>query len=140
MKTTTAAWACGLLFGLGLSTSGMVNPAKIIHFVDFAGQWDPSLAFVMVGALTVFGVGFRLTQRSAKPLLADVFQVPTRADIDTKLVVGAALFGIGWGLAGICPGPSITALAFGRPEFYVFFAAMAVGSLAFSLTSAAEDR
>lgn len=132
MRSTIAAWGCGLLFGVGLCVSGMVNPAKIIRFVDFTGRWDPSLAFVMVGALVVYYVGFRLTQRSAKPLFAEAFQVPTRKDIDPPLVVGAVLFGMGWGLAGICPGPSITALAFGRIEFYIFFVAMAAGSMSFS--------
>jgi len=136
MKTTIASLICGVLFGVGLSVSGMVNPDKIISFVDFTGVWDPSLAFVMVGALIVYSIGFRLVRRTAKPLFAEVFQVPTRNDIDAKLVGGAVLFGIGWGLAGICPGPSITALAFGMTEFYVFFVAMAVGSLAFSLISA----
>ncbi len=136
MKTTIAAWICGLVFGIGLTISGMTNPEKIIRFVDFTGQWDPSLAFVMVGALIMFGIGFPLTQRSAKPLLAQAFQVPTRRDIDPKLIGGAALFGVGWGLSGICPGPSITALAFGLTNFYIFFAAMALGSLIFGMTSA----
>jgi uncharacterized membrane protein YedE/YeeE len=140
VNATITAWACGLLFGIGLSISGMVNPAKVIHFVNFTGEWDPSLALVMVGALIVYGIGFRLTQRSAKPLFAAAFQVPTRNDIDSSLVAGAVLFGVGWGLAGICPGPSITALAFGISEFYVFFAAMAVGSLVFGLTSSPRNR
>ncbi|MFN3232084.1 MAG: DUF6691 family protein [Alphaproteobacteria bacterium] len=136
MKTTIAAWACGLIFGIGLTISGMTNPEKIIRFVDFTGQWDPSLAFVMVGALITFGIGFPLTQRSAQPLFAQSFQVPTRRDIDPKLIGGAALFGVGWGLSGICPGPSITALAFGLTDFYIFFAAMVAGSLIFGITSA----
>ena len=136
MYSTIAAWICGLLFGVGLSISGMVNPAKVIHFVDVTGRWDPSLAFVMAGALLVFSFGFRLTQKSAKPLFALKFQVPARRDIDRSLVAGAMVFGIGWGLAGICPGPSITALAFGIADFYLFFAAMVVGSLAYGLTMA----
>ena len=140
MKTTLASLGCGILFGIGLSISGMVNPEKIIRFVDFSGQWDPSLAFVMVGALIVFGIGFRLTQRAGMPLFAEAFQVPSRRDIDPKLIGGAALFGVGWGLAGICPGPSITALAFGMSDFYVFFLAMAAGSLIYGMTSASGGK
>jgi uncharacterized membrane protein YedE/YeeE len=138
MKTILAAWACGLLFGLGLCVSGMANPAKVIHFVDLAGSWDPSLAFVMAGALLVFSIGFRLTQRSSKPLFAPAFLVPTRRDVDAALVGGAIVFGVGWGLGGICPGPSITALAFGITDFYVFFAAMALGSLLYGFTLGAR--
>ena len=134
MKTIISAFICGVLFGTGLAISGMTNPAKIIGFVDFTGQWDPSLALVMVGALITYGIGFRLTQKTAKPLFAEVFQVPTRNDIDMKLVGGAAIFGVGWGLAGVCPGPGITALAFGMTEFYVIFGAMVVGSLAYGFT------
>lgn len=140
MKSTISAWGCGLLFGAGLAISGMVNPEKIIRFVDFTGQWDPSLGLVMVGAVITYGIGFRLSQRSRRPMFADAFQVPTRNDIDPKLVGGAVLFGIGWGLGGICPGPSITALAFGMTEFYVFFAAMVAGSLIFGQTSASGGK
>ena len=92
-------------------------------------------ALVMVGALITFGIGFRLTQKSAKPLFANAFQVPKRTDIDTRLMGGAVIFGIGWGLSGICPGPGITALAYGELPFYVFFAAMIVGSLVYGLTN-----
>lgn len=139
MQQTIASLICGAVFGIGLAISGMTNPAKIIGFVDITGQWDPSLAFVMVGALIVYAIGFRLSQRSGKPILALRFQVPSRNDVDARLVGGAVLFGIGWGMAGICPGPAITALAFGMEKFYVFFAAMAVGSLAYSLTMKPKD-
>jgi len=134
MNSIIASLASGVIFGLGLAISGMTNPAKIIGFVDITGQWDPSLIFVMVGAVIVYGIGFRLAQRSGTPMFAPKFQVPTRNDIDTRLIAGGALFGVGWGLAGVCPGPAITALAFGMEEFYVFFAAMAAGSLIYGLT------
>lgn len=135
MKPILAALFCGVLFGVGLAISGMTNPAKVIGFVNFTGAWDPSLALVMVGALITFGIGFRLTQTSMKPLFADAFQVPKRTDIDARLVGGAVIFGVGWGLSGICPGPGITALAYGKVSFYVFFTAMVVGSLAYGLTT-----
>ena len=135
MKPILAALFCGVLFGVGLAISGMTNPAKVIGFVNFTGAWDPSLALVMVGALITFGIGFRLTQKSPKPLFATTFQVPKRTDIDTRLMGGAMIFGIGWGLSGICPGPGITALAYGELPFYVFFAAMIAGSLVYGLTN-----
>jgi len=134
MNNVLAALACGIIFGLGLAISGMTNPAKIIGFVDITGEWDPSLIFVMVGAVLIYSIGFRLSQRSAKPLFAPNFQVPSRNDIDGRLIAGGALFGLGWGLAGVCPGPAITALAFGMQEFYIFFAAMAAGSFTYGLT------
>ena len=139
MQSLFAAFVCGGFFGLGLGISGMANPAKVIGFADITGQWDPSLALVMAGALVVYAVGFRLSQRAGKPLWAPKFQVPSRNDIDARLTGGAVLFGIGWGLAGLCPGPSITALAFGMQEFYIFFAAMAVGSLVYGLTMKPRD-
>ena len=124
---------CGLIFGAGLAISGMVNPAKVLGFLDITGHWDPSLLLVMGGGLAVFGIGYRLARRAGKPAFAEKFEIPTRRDIDPKLVTGAALFGIGWGLAGFCPGPALTSLAFGLPKVYVFVAAMAVGSLAYGL-------
>lgn len=139
MPAILAALACGTLFGLGLTISGMTNPAKIIGFADITGYWDPSLALVMAGAVAVFSIGFRLSQRSAKPLFALKFQVPTRSDIDARLAAGSVLFGIGWGLGGICPGPSITALTFGMEKFYIFFAAMAAGVVIFRFTMERRD-
>jgi uncharacterized membrane protein YedE/YeeE len=134
MLRILAALVCGLIFGAGLAVSGLVNPAKVLAFLDVAGRWDPSLALVMASALAVFGLGFPLVRRRAKPLLAETFQVPTRRDIDWRLGLGAALFGVGWGLAGFCPGPALTGLAFGLTGVYVFVAAMIAGSLAFGLT------
>ena len=124
---------CGLIFGAGLAVSGMVNPAKVLGFLDVTGQWDPSLLLVMAGGVAVFAAGFLLVKRSSRPLLAAKFEIPTRRDIDPKLVIGAALFGIGWGLAGFCPGPALTSLAFGLTKVYVFAAAMVLGSLAYGL-------
>ncbi|MBI1180760.1 MAG: YeeE/YedE family protein [Alphaproteobacteria bacterium] len=133
MARIVAALACGLIFGVGLAISGMVNPAKVLGFLDFTGRWDPSLALVMAGGLVVYTLAFPLVRRKAKPLLADAFQLPSRRDIDPRLVVGAALFGVGWGLAGFCPGPALTALPFGFHKVYIFVGAMIAGSLAFGL-------
>lgn len=134
MPGIITALACGIIFGLGLSISGMVNPAKIIGFADITGQWDPSLAIVMAGAVAVYAAGFRLSQTGPKPVFGLKFHVPTRNDIDMRLIAGSVLFGVGWGLGGICPGPSITALVFGMEKFYIFFAAMAAGVLIFRFT------
>lgn len=121
----------GLIFGLGLTISQMVNPAKVIGFLDIAGNWDPSLAFVMGGGLIVTAIGYRLVWRREKPVLESRFQVPTNTRIDWQLAVGALIFGAGWGLAGLCPGPAIAALSIGGPPALAFFAAMIVGMVAF---------
>jgi uncharacterized protein len=117
----------GTLFGLGLAISGMVDPAKVIGFLDVAGDWDPTLAFVMGGALLVTIPAFRLILKRPRPVLADKFELPTNKDVDARLLGGSALFGIGWGLAGFCPGPAVTALASGLMPVFVFVAAMVVG-------------
>lgn len=119
--------ALGLLFGVGLVVSGMSNPAKVLNFLDFAGTFDPSLAFVMGGAVLVAFIGFRLTLRRQRPVLAPRFQLPTRRDIDARLIVGPALFGIGWGLGGFCPGPAFTALGLAAPGTLAFVPAMLIG-------------
>ena len=129
LKLALSALA-GLLFGLGLIVSMMVNPAKVLAFLDIAGAWDPSLAFVMGGALTVTLVGYRLVLRRPKPWLADSFALPTRRQIDRRLVAGAALFGIGWGMAGFCPGPAIVATVLLPETAIAFVAAMIVGMIA----------
>ena len=126
-----AAFAAGLVFGLGLIVSQMINPAKVLAFLDIFGDWDPSLAFVMGGALAVTAMGYRLVWRADTPLFADSFQVPGNQSIDPKLAIGAVLFGIGWGLVGLCPGPAIAALTLGGTEVFVFLAAMAAGMAAF---------
>lgn len=127
MRTSIIAFIAGLLFAVGLGISGMTNPGKVIAFLDFAGAWDPSLAFVMGGALLVNIVAFRLAMRRRAPLFMPTFQLPTRKDIDPRLVGGAALFGVGWGMAGFCPGPGLTSLATLDPSPVVFVVAMSVG-------------
>lgn len=117
----------GTLFGLGLAISGMVDPAKVIGFLDFAGDWDPTLAFVFAGALLVTIPAFRLILKRARPVLTEEFELPTNKDVDARLLAGSTIFGIGWGLAGFCPGPAVTALASGLASVFVFVAAMVVG-------------
>lgn len=114
----------GLLFGAGLVVSGMTDPAKIHGFLDFTGSWDPTLAFVMAGAIAVHFAAYRLIRGRRAPMLGGSFQIPTRRDIDAKLLAGAALFGLGWGLGGYCPGPAVTALTTGAPSVAAFVAAM----------------
>ncbi len=128
MARLLTALGAGLLFGFGLGLSQMVDPAKIIGFLDVAGDWDPSLALVMVGALAVTLPVFRPVLRRTQPLLDREFFVAARGKIDAQLVGGAAIFGVGWGLAGFCPGPAIASLAYGLQESVVFIAAMAVGA------------
>lgn len=117
----------GLVFGIGLVVSGMSDPAKVLNFLDVLGTWDPSLAFVMGGASLTAFLGYRLVWRRARPLTLDDFQIPTRDDIDAPLLGGAALFGLGWGLGGFCPGPAWTALTLGAPGTLVFLPAMLLG-------------
>ncbi len=117
----------GLIFGLGLLISGMANPAKVQNFLDLAGSFDPSLIFVMAGAVTVTLIGYRLVLRAPKPLLAARFYLPAAKDIDARLIAGAALFGIGWGLSGFCPGPAVTSLALLAKGTLVFVPAMLAG-------------
>ena len=129
--TILVQFGIGVLFGLGLIVSGMSNPAKVLNFLDLgglpAGTWDASLAFVMAGAVAVSFVGFRHVLKLAHPVFAGRFYVPTRSDIDPKIVVGPAIFGIGWGLAGFCPGPALTALGFGSTSAVIFVVAMCGG-------------
>lgn len=127
MKTNLASFACGIVFALGLGISGMTRPSKVIGFLDIAGAWDLSLAFVMVGAIGVYFIAFRLTRMMRAPLLAPRFAIPKRNDLDAPLILGAALFGAGWGLGGFCPGPAITSLASGALPVAIFVASMAAG-------------
>lgn len=129
MRGIVTAFLAGTLFGLGLTISRMIDPAKVLGFLDIAGDWDPSLALVMAGALGVMFMAYRMMGLPSAPLCADAFRVPTRRDIDGRLVAGAVLFGAGWGLVGLCPGPAISGLALGRHEIVVFVAAMLVGML-----------
>ena len=125
-----AAFVVGLAFALGLGIGGMTSPARVLAFLDVAGAWDPSLAFVMLGGVVVYGAAFRLVMRRGRPLLAPAFVVPTRRDIDARLLGGALAFGVGWGIAGLCPGPALTALASGEPRVWAFVAAMVAGIIA----------
>ena len=122
--------ASGVLFGLGLSISEMVNPTRVLGFLNILGPWDPTLAFVMAGALTVAVPGFQYAKLMHKPFLAVSFSVPTIKDLDAKLISGAVIFGVGWGLAGICPGPSLVALNTMQVNVVVFVAAMLAGIIA----------
>jgi uncharacterized membrane protein YedE/YeeE len=127
MKALLASFVSGIVFALGLGISGMTRPIKVIGFLDFFGSWDASLAFVMIGAICVYFVANRLSHRMPSPLLTAKFSVPSRSDLDGQLIMGAAIFGAGWGLGGFCPGPAITSLASGAAPVMVFVAAMALG-------------
>lgn len=127
MPQLLAAFGCGLLFGAGLLISGMTQPDKVLGFLDIFGAWDATLAFVMAGAVLVTSIGFALARRRGTSMLATKLQWPTRNDIDAPLLTGAALFGIGWGLVGLCPGPAIVNLASFSLPVIVFVVAMAVG-------------
>ncbi|MCF4126793.1 DUF6691 family protein [Methylobacterium sp. SyP6R] len=137
MAQTVSAFAVGLLFGLGLLVSGMSDPAKVLAFLDLAGHWDPSLALVMAGAVAVSALGFAIAQRCGRPVLASRLEIPTRRDLDPRLVAGAAIFGLGWGLAGLCPGPALTLLTIVPAQAATFVAAMVVGILLVRLVPSA---
>jgi uncharacterized protein len=128
-----SAFTSGLLFGLGLIISQMINPAKVLAFLDVFGQWDPSLALVMVGAVAASAFGYVLARRRGTPVLVASLEIPTRRDLDFRLLAGATLFGIGWGLVGLCPGPALTLLSFGVWQAFLFFAAMIAGMAAFTM-------
>lgn len=132
MLRAAAALLSGTIFGLGLAISGMMNPAKVIGFLDVAGDWDPTLALVMGGALLVTVPAFRLIRHRPRPVLADSFDLPKKSAPDVRLVTGSALFGVGWGLVGFCPGPAVAALATGLTPVLVFVAAMLVGMVVHS--------
>ena len=133
MRAGFMSFGSGLLFAFGLGLSGMTQPAKVVGFLDFAGNWDPSLAFVMLGAIMVHMVLSRLILHRPAPFFATAFSVPTRNDIDPKLIGGAALFGAGWGLGGFCPGPALTSLATGSFTVLIFVGAMIAGMGLFKL-------
>jgi uncharacterized membrane protein YedE/YeeE len=127
------SFLAGLVFGLGLLISGMASPAKVLGFLDIAGQWDPSLALVMVGAIAVGLVAFTVARRRAVSLLGFEMKLPTARHIDRRLIIGSLLFGIGWGVAGLCPGPALVTLGTGQPKSVVFLAAMLAGMGIFEL-------
>ena len=124
-----SAFAIGLIFGLGIAVSGMINPAKVLNFFDLAGTWDPSLAFVMGGALAVAIPGYRLVLRKPAPAFDTSFQLPDTRVIDRRLVLGSATFGVGWGIAGFCPGGALPAVGTGSMDVFVFIVALILGLL-----------
>ncbi len=128
MMKFVSSMMIGAIFGLGIAISGMANPAKVLNFFDLFGTWDPSLAFVMGGALITTLIGYRIVfGRQNKPAYAQMFHIPERADIDRRLVLGSAGFGVGWGIAGFCPGGAIPALGLGYSQTFVFVGAMIAG-------------
>lgn len=127
MKPSFSALVAGLVFGLGLILSGMANPAKVLGFLDLAGRWDPSLAFVMAGAIAVGVVAFSAARGRTRSLLGEPMRMPTATQLDRRLVGGSLLFGIGWGIAGFCPGPALVALGMGETKAAVFVLAMLAG-------------
>lgn len=132
MKGAVTAFVAGVLFAVGLAVGGMTDPRKVMSFLDIAGGWDPSLAFVMGGAIAVYAPGYRLIVRADRPWLDTRFHLPTRRDIDARLVLGASLFGAGWGLGGFCPGPAlVSAMSLGTGAL-VFAGSMLVGMIGFA--------
>ncbi|HEY7237737.1 MAG TPA: DUF6691 family protein [Burkholderiales bacterium] len=127
------AFLAGLVFGVGLIVSGMTDPGKVVGFLDLAGNWDPSLAFVMAGAILVGFFAFRLAGQRSRGLLGGSMELPRRRDIDARLIGGSMVFGIGWGLAGFCPGPALVSFGSGQDKAAVFVAAMLVGMLFYSV-------
>ena len=128
VATLVTAFAAGVVFAIGLGVAGMTQPAKVIGFLDFTGAWDPSLAYVMAAALAVTFVAYRAILRLRGPLLGSEFHLPTRKEVSFRLVAGAAIFGVGWGLAGLCPGPALVALVTAAPSVLLFVAAMTAGT------------
>lgn len=123
----------GSIFGLGLVVAGMANPAKVLGFLDLAGDWDPSLALVMVGAIAVGAVAFAIARRRTRSLSGSPMQLPTARRIDLRLIGGSALFGVGWGLAGICPGPALVLIGAGAAKGWIFLGALLAGMLLFQV-------
>jgi uncharacterized membrane protein YedE/YeeE len=140
MAALLLALLAGLLFGLGLTVSGMVDPARVLGFLDVAGAWNPTLAFELAAAVIVAGAGFALARWRARPLLEPTFHAPTRTGIDGRLVGGALIFGVGWGMVGYCPGPALAALALGRWPTVQFVLAMLAGMVLFEIMEAPPRR
>jgi len=127
MKSVVASFGAGSLFAIGLGVSGMTQPSKVLGFLDLFGAWDPGLAFVMVGAISVYFLAHRLIKRRSRPLFDSHFHLPTRKDLDLRLATGSAIFGVGWALGGYCPGPGLVAAASGAVPAIAFVVSMAVG-------------
>lgn len=140
MKTNLTALFSGIIFGFGLCLSQMINPLVVTRFLDVTGQWDPSLLFVMLGALLVTLPVFPFILKRNKPVCAAAFDLPSKKTVDRRLISGAILFGTGWGLAGICPGPAVSSLAFALPKSIVFFIAMLAGMKLFNVKEKMSGR
>ncbi|HXQ50737.1 MAG TPA: DUF6691 family protein [Stellaceae bacterium] len=132
MARILVALGAGLLFGLGLTVSQMINPAKVLGFLDLFGDWDPSLAFVMLGAIPVAAIGYRVARSLAAPWCGPAFAAPAQSKIDGRLVSGAVLFGVGWGMVGYCPGPALASIALGNWATVLFLVAMLIGMTGFT--------
>lgn len=135
-----SAFACGVLFGLGLLLAGMADPSKVLAFLDLTGAWDPSLALVMVAAIGVAALPMTLARRRSRALLGGAMQLPIRRDLDARLIGGSLLFGVGWGIAGICPGPALAILLSGHWQALLFVAAMLAGMLIFTALEGRRGR
>lgn len=127
MKHVLPGFIIGLLFGAGLALSDMINPARVLAFLDIAGAWDPTLAYVMAGALVPSAIGYWFSRRMNRPLLEHEFRIPKNRTVEPQLLAGAAIFGVGWGLVGFCPGPGVAALGFGLWQPWLFVLAMLGG-------------
>ena len=130
---TLSSFIVGLIFGIGLIFAGMTDPSKVIGFLDIAGNWDPSLAFVMGGAILVGVIAFRFANKRTNSFLGGAMHLPSKNDIDRRLIVGSLMFGAGWGMAGFCPGPAITSLGTGNPKAVIFVLAMVAGMALYEL-------
>ncbi|MCK6550158.1 YeeE/YedE family protein [Myxococcota bacterium] len=139
-KSILVAFLLGLVMAVALGVAGMTQPSKVIGFLDVFGDFDPTLAFVMAGAVGVHAIGYRLVMRRARPVLGESFQVPRRSVIDARLVAGAAIFGVGWGLSGFCPGPALVSLGGGSASALLFVVAMIVGQRVFDAVDALAVR
>jgi uncharacterized protein len=139
MMTLIFSFFAGLLFGVGLIFSGMTNPERIIGFLDITGKWDPSLLFVMLGAITISFFAFREASKKSTSILGRPMSIPTKKEIDVRLIVGSIIFGIGWGFAGYCPGPGIASIAIGKLQPIIFVIAMLIGMLAYEVIQKIQD-
>ena len=137
MRNLLPGLVVGLIFGAGLALSDMVNPARVLAFLDLAGDWDPSLAFVMGGALIPSAISYAVVRRMHRPLLGAEFRIPQNRSLEPQLLLGATIFGVGWGLVGLCPGPAIAGLALGEWQLWLFAAAMFSGMLLHRISIAA---
>ena len=140
MKSTLVAFISGVVFALGLGIGGMTQPAKVIGFLDFTGNWDPSLAFVMLGAIGVHSLFYRMLRNRSSSLFSLAISLPSRTEIDSRLIGGSVIFGLGWGIAGYCPGPALTSLASGNSSAVIFSVAMIAGIFAFDFRRVLSER